>query len=695
MRNIKNSGFSLIELLITLVVVNILIAGSMMLVGTSSTATQQSNEISWRNIENDELIKMLTEEKYFSAISTYPQNADLKKCFTADGNLCKVNTDYLLTPIDLKTGQVVTSFSGSNEEIINNKITFRVHCKNNTAECDQADYFIVKAKTTLTKSGTVAFSTEKTSVVHPFAPKITSFIPDSTISSGRPFNAILYIDTSGSMLFAKDKIKDALDTFLVKLSAMNVNVAILPLSATIVTQRYFNWDPMDSSKKIYVDIKDVNPSEILYREERYSIDYGTQFQIGDSIILPTYRKIQFSPTESVSDRSAKVAAAKALIDHLFNINNSTYKDSSLCSLLHYFEGGSSPFSIDPMTPNLIMAITNEDDESYLTSVVTDVPTSGSDSYNSTFKYCMKELNRRVQKGPIQSSYYGKSFTYKVTFSALLTVDSAPVIKTVTTDIKTPYLASVANGSSCMTAPTLNAEVLNFLNTSPQYAGTYLGSLNILDCKYNNSTFFYINTVPDTGYCTTNESSYRTTYNYYIHNSCWENRQNEVGSIAASVTPMGLHSIVPFSSSNSLAHSTKDIALAVKDDITSLIGNSNFYFVPVIHSTGDLCPLTPGAQIGNAYVSLATKLSATNNITPICDSSFTSKIGELDTLMSKLAVNDFNLTLDMASNLTGIEVTRGSQILYPTNGVDYKIQGNILIFQTGYIQPTDIIRIFYQ
>lgn len=685
----NKSGFTLIELLIALAIMNTLIVGSLMLVDTSSKLSERTNVSSYRSIENDELIKLLGEDKYFGALAAYTDNVPLKKCIEVDSHVCQTNFDYQIVPMDLASGLPIESLVGHGNQSIKNIVTFQVHCKDNAAECDQAEYFTVKLVTEVTKAEQVISRTEKTSVVRPFLPKVVSFIPDSTLSPGRAINAILFIDTSGSMLFAKDKIKDALDSLLAKLSGMDVNLAILPLSATTVSERFFRW--AGDGSKAYLEIKDANPGEILYREEKYSVNYGTQYQVGDSLINPTFRKIHFSQSDPFSDKNTKVTAAKALIDHLFNINVESHKDSSLCSLMHFVAGESTPFTVDPMTPTFVMTITNEDDESTMVLTSAPIPTSGADAYNSSYKYCVKELNRTIRKGLTNSSYFGKALTYKVTFSAQLLIDGAPVFKTVTTDIRTPYFGGATPGASCTGTPSLTNEVLAYLNTSDAYKDKYLGSLNILDCKYNANTFFKMSESANDNLCNQLEVPHRNSFSFYIHDSCWENRVNEPGSLAVSISDVGIHSIVPFSPT-SVA-----VTEVLYDGISSSMGATNFFYVPVIHENS--CPVTPGAQIGGIYQKLAGLLSpaaATHQLyTPVCASSFNSKIYELEGLMSKLAVNDFNLPLDVSANFSGLVVLRGSETLNPTNGVDYKIEHGTVIFKTGYIEPTDIVRIFYK
>ena len=111
------------------------------------------------------------------------------------------------------------------------------------------------------------------------------------------------------------------------------------------------------------------------------------------------------------------------------------------------------------------------------------------------------------------------------------------------------------------------------------------------------------------------------------------------------------------------------------------------------STGT-CPLTTGASYGTKYEQLAS-LIPNSQIIPICSSSFSSKILELSNRLSVLGVGDFTLPAGTGGRVTGVEILRGGSVIPATIGADYTITGDLLIFAAGFIQNTDIVRVYLQ
>ena len=196
----SRNGFSLIEVIIAVAIVNILIVGVLEVSNWALRSVAKEKDRGDLSIENNEVFKLVIEPAFFAKLSTYPQNAKLKECIEIDSKSCESSEWYPLVLFDVSEEKSIENALEKNINV-KNDISFKVHCANNAETCDQAEFFYVNVKSAI-KNGTVGFAnSEKTGLVTPSFDEVSTYIPDTKVEPGRPISVILFLIDSRSSIF--------------------------------------------------------------------------------------------------------------------------------------------------------------------------------------------------------------------------------------------------------------------------------------------------------------------------------------------------------------------------------------------------------------------------------------------------------------------------------------------------------------
>jgi prepilin-type N-terminal cleavage/methylation domain-containing protein len=680
---VKNNGFTLVEVLLGLVLFAILGMGSLSIF---TWATKEGDRVMTnvgRNIENEQMLEFLTQPAYFGALASFPQNATLKECISADGKLCSVNTDYNLTAMDLKAQTQLRSISGTLSNEVENTLSYRVHCPLGQSACDQADYFVVKVRTDITRQNAAPFTIEKSAIVAPEITSVATFIPDAMVSPGRDVNVVILMDVSNSMTYAN--IKAGLARVTSTLGTVNAKVAIYGLDSSMnadFNQEFYYTLSGTTRTDITIDQLNALPNgAVLYKETNYKFRYFPAWTPGSTY----YGIIDFKSDDTAALKDLKIAALYSRIDLLVSQNNNQF-DTPFCSMIQLMESTDQLIPINPNVPTFFLLITNEDDE---TQFIPNIAGSTVFTAGDNRLDCFRQKTIKYTNKLFDGIYWGKRQWKTFSGVANILVDGVPKTTNFGASIGDPYDPTFINGADCSSLrPALDSQIKAQISaTYPTFTGTYTMS----SCK-NEVLNFYIQTDPNAGQCAVYESTFRTRYNYYVPNSCSETPGNANQNFVSwdSVTP-----ILSFASPSFTSQNAVD-AVYEKLQAKGLIGNA--FFVSVIHQKSQeaTCPLTSGAQFGVKYEALATKFGANGQVVSICSSDYAAKLEAVTKdFMAIIGNSDIEIPTSVAAALKSVEVTRGGTVLLPVRDVDYRLFNSTLIFTTGYLQPTDVVKVFTQ
>lgn len=676
-----NKGFTLVEVLLAMALFGILGFGSLTLY---SWATKEGDRVMTtvgRNIENEQMIEYLTQPAYFGALAGFSQNEDLKKCIAADGNLCKVDVDYPLTAMDISEKKPMNSVSGGMAEGIKNTLSFRVHCPVGQSACDKADYFVVKVQTEISKENATKMMVEKTAMVTPEISDVATFIPDATLSPGRSVNVVVFLDNSNSMVYVKDEIKKGLESLTSTLGSLNARVGIYTLSGTD-TQTYTEQKyTLSGTTKIPVTSIYSLPNNSVYHTDRSIIfKYLASWAPGSQ--LYSYGMLDFKTDDTAAVNTAKVNAMNARIDYLFTQSVATATDVPLCGMLQLIESSDPVIPINGDVPTVLMVITNENDDTKFAPATMQAPSPINMCYRA---YSLKTI---VSNYP---TYMGMRQYRDIRVTADMVVDSAPAKVSYSFMLPTdPYNAGFTSGTDCLAdVPGQDALIRAQINLKVYGETKFSGTYKATACTRIVEERTIDTDSKTSGLCASNEATYKKISNY-VPGTCRETSSYGVSSGGNGPT-------VPIVS-DSFQFTTPDPGLAIFKALEAKGISKNVFFVPIIHRSSDAtsCPLTAGASFGTRYESLAARLGAQASPVSICSSDYGSKLKTItQAALSNFGKNDIEIPAAVASALVSIEIKRGSAILVPIKGQDYKLFNTTLIFTPGYLQSTDVVRVLTQ
>lgn len=142
-----------------------------------------------------------------------------------------------------------------------------------------------------------------------------------------------------------------------------------------------------------------------------------------------------------------------------------------------------------------------------------------------------------------------------------------------------------------------------------------------------------------------------------------------------------------------AHATGSVPIAIYNLIKKQFNTGNFIFSMVINPSSGTCALTTGASYGTRYEELINMTGATGQVVPICASDYSAKILDISKQLGTLGMNDFTLSPGLGARVSGVDVVRGSNIITATEGADFTRTGDVIVFRSGFLQTTDIVRFY--
>jgi hypothetical protein len=743
---LDQSGFSLVEVLVAfallILVFNFLADTSMVTMDLAS----KEMETSTRSIENDELARLISNPIYFGLLLEPPKtpgevslNQALIQCATADGIDCDADKSYPLTPIDAETRTALVSASGTLDKDAINEVTFKIHCPDHKAtSCGEAQSFTVTIETkdkpgvTPSRKRFRSAPIKQTVFVKPESKHVAKLTPDTKIAPGRPIEVVLLIDTSNSMTDIRDKVYESIDKLLGALSDMDLNLRIESLDLTtsqFVTERY-SIDPITDKHNSniappiqYFYEKVLISPDMASTEKLTSITGWENLSMDDFLKsalvpfgyrnLPRIFKFRSTDTEAARNATRKLiqwkfsneasnslgAIAKAQSNGGF-YNQST-EDNTLCGALRTidFRANSSPTESIDKTPLVLILVSNGNDDSLMKNCIKAVTVRIENVVYPRHNDMSIKLTRligsydftgvtvdRGRNGYIASSIYKEltklqsdpfrprnSSLYPIRqFADHITIDLLPNSKQTCIDVvckdtlQKPFCNKYGD-------PTIKECFISF--EEPKH----LSSLNKR---------------PPYATCAESETWFRTNYAGYSENSCVD---FYLPSKSGKEIDYTYSNPSYFFDSNSDIYKKDDFPTAILNSVKSTIGLRNFYYLPIIHSASEACPMEQGGQKGIKYETLYNMLDIKQKtMISICGNSndYSKGLSNIEQFKQSLAVDDFELKPQWVATLTGVEVKRGDQILTPAKGVDYQIIGNNLIFTTGYIQPSDKVLVHY-
>ncbi|MCM2323404.1 MAG: type II secretion system GspH family protein [Oligoflexia bacterium] len=697
-------GFTLVGAVVSAGLMTLFAMGTMSFQLNTKKEIQKQENLALRNSEYSQFYRLLSQPSYVGALAGIEANVALSECIRTDGKECTQGQDYPLTPIDLTTGQPIQALDPSAGSAVTSQLSFQVHCPLNAATCDAADYLIIKIKTSTKTLDGKAFETEKILSVKPKASNTVNFVPNTSLEPGRPANMILFLDGSGSMVFVKDSIKAALSALLNTVATMDVNFAIYDIlqgTQKSQTQRYV-IDPVTGARQPPPSPEAVGT--VSYVDSNYSWGFGYVFPpppSGPVMAWGAVRRISFSSQDSASQRAEKLAVLNAAIENIYSSGlnaNPNYDDSSLCGMLRILNASSVPFDFDITTPNILMVIANENDESVLHPVMSEATRSKLFAYWGS--QCVDNYSDKYTAYNITDQWIvrGSILNPHITVSSTFIIDGAPLAATKSFyNFTLPHAPGAAAGltglnGDCLaaaTGPTLKPYIEQFLKSQTWVEGSAYTITRCMDYRQNLGTSFgsYSVPAPSGSYCDTGEET-RLLNPSYIPGSCTiDYIASQIGYL---VETGAIKYLVP---EDTVAHQTNDLPLALVNTIKRKFDPNSTYFLPIIMPSTGECPLSTGSSYGTAFESVVAKLGTNASVTPLCGGDFTSKLRQISTFLTSLGTNDLTLSPAVVQNMTGLEIVRGTTTLLPTLGKEYTIQGNVLIFIPNYLLPTDKVRIY--
>lgn len=668
---LSNKGFTIVEALIGLGILGFLATSATQFSMSIATSVNTEAAKADRNVENLEMLKLVTQPIYFGALSNIPENSQLKECMTLDTKLCDSSLEYHASAYDLNTNQILNTASSAAANI-RSGIRFKVHCARSEATCDKADYFTVIVTTYLTYSGIPVSSIEKRDVVTPELTNVVTYIPEATLSAGRPINVVIFLDNSWSMGFAKDQIKAGLDSLIAKLSKMDATVVISTLTDqyTMNTEMYY----FDGTGARTSPVPTPYPPT-FYSDWNFMAAYPGVYNMEDPATFmnsyPRKQIFKFLANDSVAATDQKILALKNLVDYLFTLPASGLGDTPFCSMLRFLETptASAPFTLDKFTPTAFFVISNEDD---------------------TSSSCQKKYVIEWHPSPPRYHYYGlrQTLPLNITFQGL--DDGAPRTYTTPIDYYPVYNPALVPGSDCVALAnsTPVADIEQDIKRDYRGQNYVVGSgYTINSCTVPtpspNRTYYLGSSLTPTDICTQVENgTFSNISRAYVPGSCYEYYNSGDGNASGS-----------FISTEYLVTSATPPVETVFQSISSKVGLSNAYYMAVVHPDTTTCPQTPGSGVGTRYTDLAKKTGMNSSIIPVCSADFSGQLANLTAWTQAAGANDIQLSVTVASSLNGVEIIRAGVSIPLVAKVDYTVSGTILIFTAGILQPNDIVKVY--
>ncbi|MCM2280445.1 MAG: hypothetical protein NDI61_01205 [Bdellovibrionaceae bacterium] len=681
-------GLSLVEILVSIALLSLFVQGSLRMSGWMLDSVKEESRKADRNVENVEMLKLFTQPVYFGSLSKFPENSQLAKCMSLDGQICDSRLEYPVTPFDLKSETVLATASAVAAGKVHSSIRFQIHCPAKAATCDKAEFYTVKVTTGLGDGkGGLQHPIVKTGVVVPEFANVATFVPDSTMAPGRPINVMVWVDNSNSMVAVKGQIKDALEKLLNKLANLNANVGIFPISGenNYKFAPYYYIDA-DGNKQSPLPPKPypVGFAYYLSLEARAPV-YSAYNPVYDpSLILNTYgltmRVYQFSPDMTSTQRERTLQAMKYRIDYLFANLVLSDDDHPLCDVFKLMDGPEvqTLLPLDRQTPTVALIITNENDNTV------SGPSIGLCQRTYTTKYWIQSMTYH---------YYVAEQTRTVNLTVSAIKDGAPYQATFSFPYISAYDPGRVVGTDCM--PAILADeaagifrpALDDHLSRSNYGWKYKPGepYTIHSCKESvNKDRLISHSSSPSPVCAEVANGTRPVSIAYIPGSCRED-------------------LIPVTQSTNVANSLYypaghdgEIASYAYESVNNRIGASNFFFIPIIHPDTTTCPMPEGTEeVGTRYLQLANRFGENATVIPVCSPDYARPLDRFQQWVDSLGASDYVLPEAVAANFSGIALVRNGNEINLTRNVDYTLSGQVVMFTPGLVQPNDVIKVYLQ
>ncbi len=687
-------GFTIVEIIVAIGLVTFLSGAALSFASYARKDIGKQEALAARNTEQGIFFNMLSQPSYVGALAEYEKNIALRKCLDTDGEICEIKKDYPLTAFNLESGELQTAVDSNSSHVVKNDFSFQVHCPLNQAACDQVDYLTVKIRSSIIGDNGVNFTSDKTVVVQPRRSNVISIVPNTKLENGSPVNVIIILDGSNSMSGIKDSFKMALQKLIDSLKKLDAKVAIYPLQRHIWpnTGPAYILDAMGNKKYItYEEKQAMAGGESRYEDVTWLLNTGSPYYTKYGSTQTSSLVYSFKSDMTDSDRQITASAIEARIDRIFlDMGAYANRDAGLCGILRLLdqeEQGIGPFKMASTTPTVLMVLTNEDDESVLLKPGATFP--GAYTLDPDYM-CAKGVTQKWTKEYGKVAYYVDKFIYKVAGSQEVIVDGAPFTKTFTNASLTfiKYRDTHVVGADCLSDA--NGVDKTDVTSSLKHWGYISGSnsnYTLTSCKIELQSKALVGYAAEGAHpCLTLPGSYP----YMVPGTCTEKDvpSSSMGWSGAGGTVLGYY--VP---TDTEAHATGSLPTAIHNLLKSKFNPGNFLLSLVINPKSGICPATPGSAEGLKYEALASKLGSNAQVIPICSSDYDAKILDIAKKLDTLGLNDFTLPSGLGNRLSGVDVLRGSVVLPATEGADYTRNGDLVVFTSGFLLPTDVVRFY--
>ncbi len=687
-----NDGFTIVEVLAGLFITSLISLAALGFLDSIHKETAKQESLIYRNNESAQFSQYLLQPSYVGALAEYEVNKALKQCLDIDDHLCDIYTSYSLVAVDLLTGKQMDHMDPGAKSFVDTKLSFKVHCPLDQTSCDAVDYINITIENSTKDALGLLFSRKNIVTVEPKRTNVVTLVPNTEIEPGHPANLVIFVDGSNSMSSIKDSFKATLEKFIDSIKDLNLVVKILPLNMHSYPSFGSYYTEDGTGTKTYFGWTKFLPAGTIFYSD---LDFR--------LSATTYK---FTDTMTAVDRTNAINSINSEIEKIF-IDGATLsaKDAGLCGVLRTLEDftkGNSPFLLDNGTPTVFMVLTNENDESSLVAAGSSMiyPNWGNGFQSSI---CASSARGAWTKESGYRSYSGQQYYSKMSATADYIIDGAPIKTDVSPylSISVPYSADFKDGGDCMSSTgALDADIQSKLK---EITGTYsylpgaqfLGTYNVTACQLvlrpKGLSTDRSADAQTKNLCETYFKSDPYSLKYLLPGSCiYVDLSSESTGSAFS----GIKIVSPYVPESSLAHSTNDVALATYDYLKSKFKIENFYFSAVINPSSGVCPATVGSEVGAKYEKLAAFPGMKSSTIPICSADYGSSfISNATSFLKAFALGDFKLPPNIAPRISGIEVLRGSTLLYPALGNDYSIKADLLVFSLGYLQSSDVVRVY--
>lgn len=688
----NNKGLSIVEVLTSLAVISLIILSVSSALLTSSKQTAKSQQTIENLTEDNYLRNYLSNPEFVGQLASYPENKALLKCIANDGEFCDSTKSYPFTVYDLYTKKPLNT---SDQKDSNKKLSFEFTgvCPKLATVCDSVSYINIKIIGTERTMASIN-EEQRTNIVSvkPINNNVIVMYPESSLKKGGPVNLMLLVDTTNSMAYTQNIVKEGLRQVLDKLTDNQVNIIV----STIDSANTYFWTDYYFYVKdgVEVPVTTESPKEELTNNALFmksSLNFNnksTSFKLD-----PKSTAVQ---KNTVLNKIGKFMDA-ALMDNISGISAS--KDYGLCTLSYFlqeYRKNKLALNQDPQATTLIYVISNEEDESLLVPIgeekYLNPSYDGDCAYSSVapVKYeesaKMKELSRE---------YYMTEVEYEVNLEISYLNDGVPATTTATFFLpgvigenKTETACEADFGTTTESRNLIMQPVREYFGSNPTYKIKKchkLYSKNLVTWQVS-QTQIKMEDLCKTKFAPTpaNQKKYKSydlatcEYDEYIHD----------------FPPFSY--FLPLSAEKvSESYPGADMVAASINSLKATFPKGNYHINFSIIPTNGSCPKEVYNEFGVRYENVAKGVSKNSSITPVCEGKFsTDAIYDGLEKVESVISNSIELSEVVAAKVTGITLVKDGVSTVLNKIQDYTIEKNQILLKNELIDSKTQILIYY-